>query len=173
MYAVDIILIKRLQLNGLVHVAEEVGVMVVVLVMLSWQRIGRVSRAKAENPNFAWGSLCAKRLLFRVNHAQFVVLCYLCMYLPTHLIPNELVNFVRILLWGGDASQKEDRVLSIRYHSATVHRYLSLAEVWCRSLSPMQKTRAHRSRRCSRSYFGFQRQLQRHMNCQGVGYQKI
>ena len=31
----------------------------------------------------------------------------------------------------------------------------------------------HRSRRCSRSYFGFQRQFQRHMNHHGVGFQKI
>ena len=30
----------------------------------------------------------------------------------------------------------------------------------------------HRSRRCSRSYFGFQKQFQRHMNHHGVGFQK-
>ena len=35
------------------------------------------------------------------------------------------------------------------------------------------KWNPHRSRRCSRSYFGFQWQFQCHMNCQGVGFQKI
>ena len=43
----------------------------------------------------------------------------------------------------------------------------------CRCNYFLPCTCAHRSRRCSRSYFGFQRQFQRHMNCQGVGFQKI